>query len=77
MEALFPEDLMCRRKAALDAYEAWEAGRPPEPAPEDLFARLDALRALLPSDLLTPGADGDYEGVRRMHEALSVLGPSK
>jgi hypothetical protein len=77
LEELFPAKELERRKAALDAYEAWEAGRPPEPAPEDLFARLDTMRALLPSDLLVPRADGDYEGVRRMHEALAVLGPSR
>lgn len=77
MKDLFPEGVLRRRKAALDAYEAWEAGRLRGPLPSDLFERLDALRAMLPADLRCPKADESYEGIRLMHEALAVLGSSK
>jgi hypothetical protein len=77
LKELFPQEELQRRKAALEAYEAWEARRSPEPSPRDLFERLDALRALLPAELRVPKADADYEGIRLMHEALAVLGPSK
>jgi hypothetical protein len=77
LEELFPENGLRRRKAALEAYEAWEARRSSEPSPRDLFERLDALRALLPAEFRVPKADADYEGIRLMHEALAVLGPSK
>ena len=73
---LFPRDLMDRRRRALLAFEAWEAARPPSSVPADVLALLDALRSLMPADLLEPRAQESYDGVRAMHEALSVLGSS-
>jgi hypothetical protein len=70
---LFSPEGLRRRRAALEAFEAWEAEAPPLSPPDGLLARLDALRNLLPSDLKEPRAAA-YRGVRSMHEALAALG---
>jgi hypothetical protein len=74
VRGLFSQEGLRRRKAALEAFEAWEAQVPPETPPEGPIARLDALRNLLPADFREPRAAADYQGVRLMHEALAALG---
>lgn len=73
---LFPRDLMEHRRRAFLAFAAWEKIRPPSSAPADVLALLDALRNLMPAELLKPRAPESYDGVRAMHAALSVLGSS-
>lgn len=66
---------MRERNAALGRYEAWESTHPHDLDPAAAVRAVAFLYGLLPNDARHHDDDRRFEGVRRMHEALAVLGP--
>lgn len=66
---------MQERNAALGRYEAWESTHPHELDPAAAVRAVGFLYELLPHDTRHRDDDRRFEGVRRMREALAVLGP--
>lgn len=71
------DQLLVQRRAAFEAFQAWEDGQPVPEYGTSVLSRLGFLNSLLPPSARVPNLDLEYEGVRYMHKCLSVLGTSK
>jgi len=65
------------RAAALARYEAWDRAHRESLDPAGAIAAVASLYRLLPEPSRTRDDDPEFQGVRRMLDALALLGRSR
>ena len=69
--------LMKRRLECLVAFNRWEAAHREELSAADAIRRISEIYEMLPEEAKKKDLSAKIEGIRRMREALSVLGRNK
>lgn len=65
---------MKRRQECLAAFNKWEAEHREKLSPAEAIRRISEIYELLPEEARKKDLNAKIEGIRRMREALSVLG---
>ena len=69
--------LLRRRLECFAAFNRWEAAHPEKLSAADAIRRISDIYEMLPEEARKKNLASKVEGIRRMHDALSVLGRNR